>query len=51
MKFLEKLFKPEPVDVKPGFNAIGRFGTIHLKVQVYRADEGRWYEIDEVKSK
>ena len=38
----------EPVEVKPGYNAFG-FGSITLKVRVYRAAENRWYDLDEVK--
>jgi hypothetical protein len=37
-----------PVDLKPGLNALG-FGKIHLRVRVYRAAEGRWYDVEEIK--
>lgn len=55
MNLLDKLLKrrpadaDKPVDLKPGYNAFGRFGSITLKVRVWRAAEGRWYDLDEVK--
>lgn len=53
VNLLQRLSKQpasEPIDLKPGYNATG-FGVIHLKLRVYRAAEGKWYDVeDEVKS-
>lgn len=49
LNLLRRLLSREPVELRPGLNALG-FGTIKLSVRIYRAAENRWYELDEVKS-
>lgn len=39
-----------PVELKPGFNALGVAGNWTLTIRVYRAAEDRWYDLEELKS-
>ena len=45
--WLEKF--AQPVNVRPGMNVVGG-KEIHVKMQVFRASEGRWYTVPEERS-
>jgi len=49
LKKLLHLEAEQQIEVKPGYTALG-FGSVHLKVRVFREADGKWHDLEEIKS-